>query len=345
MTISTICGLQKFEEVEDYGRCNREWLAANFGILPKGSPSDSTIHRMMKGISDEKMSVVAGKFACLLLELTTSTIAVDGKSMNGTKCDDLGRHLHNLTAFDTVNRIPLCTMNCSEKSNEITMWHSLLDACGRYVKGTLFTGDAMGCQTAIVKRIRDGEGHYLLGVKGNQRSLAEDIELTCRLKRPDETFQTTDAGHGKVVRRTCCTYTDLSLVERLPDWDGLGTVVRIESRTRTVKTNEVTSETRYYISDIKDSAEFFNREVRRHWMIENYLHWNLDNAFRQDRCVRLSTSASRNLDSIQKIAFCILSAYRMPDKKGADAGLTRKMRIAMLDKAVLSDLLGQEVRN
>lgn len=340
VTVSTICGYQKFEEIEDYGKHNRDWLCSVFGILPKRSPSDSTIQRVMKGISHESLAEMAGRLATELLRSETRTVAVDGKSMNSTSCDKTGRHMHNLTAFDSGNLIPLCTRNCHEKSNEITMWHDLLDACGKYVKDTLFTGDAMGCQTAIVEKIRSKGGHYLLGVKDNQKTLAGNADITRRLKRPDDVSSMTDIGHGRITERTCSVYSDLSLFEKQSDWKDLSRLVMVESKTKCVKTREVTRDVRFYISDMHGSAGFFNDEVRRHWAIENSLHWNLDNAFRQDRCVRRSTSASRNLDSVQKMAFCILSVNKMPDKNGADAGLTRKMRLAQIDKSVLAGFFG-----
>lgn len=68
-----------------------------------------------------------------------------------------------------------------EKTNEITAIPELLDRLN--IKGTIITTDAMGTQTAIVKKIRQKRADYVLALKGNQGTLLEDVELYFRTKR------------------------------------------------------------------------------------------------------------------------------------------------------------------
>ena len=66
------------------------------------------------------------------------------------------------------------------------------------------------------------------------------------------------------------------------DWPNLRSVVRVAGRR---DTDEGTEERpRYYISSLDGSAERLLETVRRHWGIENGLHWRLDVTFREDRC-------------------------------------------------------------
>lgn len=60
-----------------------------------------------------------------------------------------------------------------EKTNEITAIPELIDSLN--IKGTIITIDAMGTQTAIVKKIRKKRADYVLALKGNQGSLLEDV--------------------------------------------------------------------------------------------------------------------------------------------------------------------------
>ena len=42
------------------------------------------------------------------------------------------------------------------------------------------------------------------------------------------------------------------------------------------------SDIRYYISSLRRHGERFASAVRRHWSIENTLHWSLDMTYRED---------------------------------------------------------------
>ncbi|CCV05624.1 conserved hypothetical protein [Mesorhizobium metallidurans STM 2683] len=62
-----------------------------------------------------------------------------------------------------------------EKSNEITAIPELPELLA--IKGAIGTIDAMGCQTRIAEKIVDKGADYVVGLKGNQGSLRDDVEL------------------------------------------------------------------------------------------------------------------------------------------------------------------------
>ena len=45
------------------------------------------------------------------------------------------------------------------------------------IEGAVVTIDAMGCQRAIAKKIRDKKADYIIALKGNQGTLREDVEV------------------------------------------------------------------------------------------------------------------------------------------------------------------------
>lgn len=57
------------------------------------------------------------------------------------------------------------------KSNEITTIPKLL-----HLKGCIVTIDAMGCQTKIAAQIVEQGADYVLALKGNQSTLAAEVE-------------------------------------------------------------------------------------------------------------------------------------------------------------------------
>jgi len=146
----------------------------------------------------------------------------------------------------------------------------------------------MGCQKDIAKEIISLEADYLLAVKDNhpilhhaiQNYFAEAFDANFEGYNIDFT-ETFDKGHGRLESRRCWVgYDAVANIEGSQDWEGLQTIVMVESE-RTVK-DKTTIEHRYYISSSVGSAAYLLNSSRQHWGIETSLHWCLDIAFRED---------------------------------------------------------------
>ena len=70
--------------------------------------------------------------------------------------------------------------------------------------------------------------------------------------------------------------------------------------------NQVTAETRYYISSVPADARVLLQAVRSHWGIENSLHWVLDMAFREDESRVRTGHAAHNLSLLRRMALNLL---------------------------------------
>lgn len=85
-------------------------------------------------------------------------------------------------------------------------------------------------------------------------------------------------GHGRVEKRTVsicpfnCTQTS---------WSSIATAIRVESQ-RTTRNRQET-ETRYYISDLEESAGDFARRIRGYWGVENKVHYCRDVTLGEDK--------------------------------------------------------------
>ena len=65
-------------------------------------------------------------------------------------------------------------------------------------------------------------------------------------------------------------------------------------------------EHRYYISSLTPNAKKIALAVRKHWSVENSLHWCLDVAFKEDQCRIRIGEAAENFSLLRKIALLCL---------------------------------------
>lgn len=146
-----------------------------------------------------------------------------------------------------------------EKSNEITAIPDLLDSL--VLHGVIVTIDAMGCQKDVAGKIRKGGADYILALKGNQRTLHDDVKMYFNdpaFKSACDTHKTTDGGHGRIEERSCRVANAGWLAQNHGDWPGLATIVEITTERTNKKTGEITGkitgeitgDRRYYISSL-----------------------------------------------------------------------------------------------
>jgi predicted transposase YbfD/YdcC len=264
-------------------------------------------------------------------------IAVDGKTLR--RSHDRGKGvaaLHLVSAWATANRVVLGQVATEAKSNAITAIPQLLELL--MLEGAIVTIDAMGCRTKIAEQIIDQGGNYVLARKGNQGTLAAEVEeafIEADAKDyaevDSEALDTAERGHGRVERRRYRTLGDLSGVPRSALWKGMNRIGMVESTRE--RDGTVSRETRFFIGSIGTGVADFGRAVRGHWGVENALHWSLDVAMGEDDCRVRETQARENLAVLRHIA---LSRLKNDSTK---LGIKTKRLKAGWDDAYLEKLL------
>jgi predicted transposase YbfD/YdcC len=174
------------------------------------------------------------------------------------------------------------------------------------LKGCIVTIDAMGCQRDIAEKIISKEADYILAVKGNQGLLEENVKDTVRFTQPSSQWTEEDFGHGRIEKRTCSVYQDLSLIENVPAWKSLYAVVKIDSYRYIKCSAKEERETRYYITSSQASAQKLGKSIRSHWGIENELHYQLDVSFHEDDSRKREGYAAQNFSLINRIALGLI---------------------------------------
>ncbi|GAB6007445.1 ISAs1 family transposase [Dysgonomonas reticulitermitis] len=90
------------------------------------------------------------------------------------------------------------------------------------------------------------------------------------------------------------------------EWDGLRTLVKIESERYIKSSGKTEKETRLYISSLVADAKLINQSIRAHWSVENSLHWVLDVGFNEDRSRKRNGFAAQNYSLLNRIALNLL---------------------------------------
>ena len=81
----------------------------------------------------------------------------------------------------------------------------------------------------------------------------------------------------------------------------------IESEVYHKKSGVTTTEQRYYITDLPPIAGTLNNRIRKHWSVENNLHWTLDVEFGEDKSRKRNGYSAENYNIILKTALTMLA--------------------------------------
>jgi predicted transposase YbfD/YdcC len=335
---ASICRFdESWEEIEEFANYKIDWFK-RFLELPNGIPSHDTFRRVFLLLDPVEFQECFYHWAdCLRSKITGETIAIDGKTSRGSRDNIAGKKaIHTVSAWANENQLVLGQIQVDEKSNEITAIPKLLDLLD--VSGCTITIDAMGTQKKIAAKIVDKKADYILGLKGNQGTLLDDVKtyIDDQLdnKIDDDSYQvkeTADANHGRVEERKFHLFSNIDWLEQKPDWKGLSSIGVVES---TVENKEViTFERRLFITTL-DSIDCFAKGVREHWGVENSLHWTLDVAFDEDRSTRKKGHSPANSAVLRHITLNLLK--RETSKKGS---INRKRKRACMDESYLEKLI------
>jgi predicted transposase YbfD/YdcC len=230
--------------------------------------------------------------------------AVDGKALRGARTPDGGR-VFLVAAIDHATGAVLAQRQVRNKRGEGAAAHDLLT--GQDAPGMVWTLDALHTTKATARLItKDLHGHYVLIIKGNQpiaRTAAAAL-----LSGPDTDWTTTavedDRGHGRVERRTIrVAPADESL------FPGAVQAFRLRRDTGGLDGVWTRKEIVYGITSLPpglaDPAQL-NHYERRHWVVEDRLHWVRDVTFHEDASQMRTGTAPRALAALRNLAISVI---------------------------------------
>ena len=197
-----------------------------------------------------------------------------------------------------------------------------------------------GLLSKIAQLIQERGADYCLALKGNHQYLhqrvvhlfdqAEEIDWS---EVEHDFHRTINQGHGRTEIRRHWTMPVTELFFDEEQWIGLQSVGLVES-VRRIGTKTTTNK-RYYLNSFSSDAQLFAHAVRKHWEVENNVHWVLDVTFKEDDCPVHSDHAPENLSQLRKMSLNLLLRERT-----AKIGVANKRLKAAWDNNYLAKVLG-----
>jgi len=340
--LASLCDADSWDEIEDWGIANEDWLRT-FLELPNGIPSHDTFNRVFQRIDPNAFHQAFYEWVQMILSELNGVIAIDGKTVRRSREESSQtKPIHVVSAWATENSLVLGQVKVDDKSNEIKAIPMLLKELN--LKGCTVTIDAMGTQREIVEKIREQEAEYILQVKENQPTLYGEIseyfekEIFPKEKKgmlEKGTYYTEISGeHGRIERREYYVETEIGWMQDAKkvwkDLNGIGAC-----RSIVEENGKKSSSVSYSIfSEGSLSAKEYGKRKRRHWGIENSLHWCLDIGFREDESRIRKDYAAENMNIVRHMCLNMLK-----QEKSSRMGIKRKRKKCGWDKDYLLKVL------
>lgn len=338
--LGVLAGCESWVEIARFGEKKLD-LLRRFRPFRAGTPSHDQLGDIFAVLDAQQFQRCFIAWVSSLTGLAADIVAIDGKTLRRSYQEGGAKApIHMISAWSARQSLVLGQAKVADKSNEIVAIPELLDLLT--IKGATVTIDAMGCQREIAKKIVDKQADYVLGLKGNQGTLRDDVELLFAEQAARDfadlgvtRHQTVEKSHGRIETRSVTATHDIDWLKKAHRWPGLQSIVRVESvRELGVRADaKIERETRFYIASSTADAEALGEAIRSHWSIENGLHWVMDMVFRDDECRIRSKNAPANFTTIKHMASNLLR--RAPGKDS----LRVKRKVAAWDDDFLASLL------
>src|SRR6202453_999077 len=333
--LAVLAGAESFVDIARFGRMKLAFLR-RFRPFLDGTPSHDHLGDIFAALDAEHFQRCFVAWVASLIGVPAGVVAIDGKTVRRSGGKAGKDAIHMVSAFAAGQRLVLGQVKVAEKSNEIIAIPKLLDML--VVEGAIITIDAMGCQRAIAQKIIEKKADYVFGLKGNQGSLRDDVDLFIAEQKAKDFADTTisraetiDADNGRIETRTTTVIHDVDWLRKRHGWPGLNAIAMVESTRETG--GMIEKDTRIFITSLVMLAHLLGPVIRSHWAIENSLHWVMDMTFRDDECRVRTNHAPANFTTIKHMAHNLL---RRPANKDS---FRLRRKVAGWDDEFLASLL------
>jgi len=225
-----------------------------------------------------------------------------------------------------VGTLPVKDHEDAKRTNEIKMAIPLLDTVD--IEGKDVTADALLTQRKIAEYlVTERHAHYHFTVKGNQKSLLEDVAFWFEDRKEPDFIQCAPPDHGRIEIRKIWTTSELNDYLNFPH---VGQAFAIERQFIDKKSGKISGETVYGITSRKaddaDPERVLNIN-RGHWAIENSCHYIIDWNYDEDRSRIRTGYGPENITRLRRFAVGVIKSKKVRSVAQKMRELTRNVRL------------------
>ncbi|MDB6375133.1 ISAs1-like element ISPlu18 family transposase [Photorhabdus bodei] len=303
---AVLCGASGWKSIQEFGELQSEWLK-QYTHFTHGIPRRHCIANIIKMI--EQDALVEAFYAWInqrRVRAGKSFIAIDGKTLRGTCKGTLFEALHVVSAYDVESGVALYHQAAESKGQEGPVARQLIELLA--LDGAIVTMDALHCQKETLALITQRGGDFIVGLKGNQKTLHEWVKsYFASHYESDELVEFTqkNSGHGRTEFRHVMQIRAVLPEVLRRQWPSIQSVIEVVSE-RSVKGQPPHRDSRWYVSSLPLEAEIVAKAIRRHWSVENELHWVLDVTFREDAISLKDPDGAAQMALFNRIALSVI---------------------------------------
>jgi len=325
--LAVLSDCNEWGEIEDFAKSKISFLK-KFLKLTGGIPRAITYERVIGILDSSSLNSIFIEFVSKIQNKKSyefkDIFSFDGKIDNGSSRKETLHHekikgLNVLNVYSDSYGMSIIQEMIEDKTNEITVIPKLIEQLD--LKDVICTWDALNTQKDNIKAVIEKHGDYVVALKGNQGNFYEDVKDYFDQERLDiiksgyegSYLLEREKSHGAIITYEYYQTEKVKWYEEHEKWEKLRSIGVVVKTTDTGKKKSI--EKRYYISSLLLNIRMFSLAIRKHWNVENKLHWQLDFTFKCDSNTTTNKNALFNLQLIKKFCLKLLSEAQKEYKK------------------------------
>jgi predicted transposase YbfD/YdcC len=330
LVLAKLAGQTDPTNIARWVRLRQDWLCQALNLKRGRLPCANTYIYVCQNVELSELNNLLGKFFNRFCENGTQPysvsqapqrasrqLALDGKALKSTLSSTSAEcvPVHLLELYDVERGHVLNQINVETKQSEVTVAPRLLE--GQDLEGCLITADALHTQREWCKKVKGAGADWLVFAKGNQPGLVDDLallfedELNWPAWLEKRSARSLDKGHGRLEERRIVVSSEMKefLAEK---WHGVEQVFRLERRIS--KGSKEREEEVYGMLSLPAelaSAQQVLEYIRRHWRIENRLHWRKDVTLKEDACLSRRGQVPQVLAALNNVVLSLMDQLKV----------------------------------
>ena len=326
--LAVLADCNEWEEIADYAKDKKTFLKT-FLKLTGGIPSVKTYERVIGILDSNELNKIFVEFVKDIQFMEDKyfkdILSFDGKVDKGSArkkgyiVEDT-KPLNVLSVYSDKLQMCIEQEMIEEKTNEITAIPEIVKRLD--LTNVICTWDALNTQKENIKAVISKGGDYCVALKRNQGNFYQDVEDYFdedRLRIIESGYEggyqlSREKNHKSVITYQYYQTEKIKWYAEYEKWEGLKSIGLVKKTIEKGDGSKV-EERRYYISSLLLNINEFSNAIRKHWNVENKLHWQMDFTFRSDANTTINKKALFNLQIIKKFCLKILNEVKKQKNK------------------------------